>query len=168
MRYTLIFSKRLSRSIIIFWSTNYLFFGIGGNLIELLKSYLQNRKQRVRIRNQLSNWLDVTSGFPQGSILGPLLFLRFINDLPGGLKFSCFGSAFDYKMLSINSKDLQTDMNHLSKWCCDNNMSLNLSKCHNLIFKSDCTSRKTPIGEYELSEPNTEKDLGIILSKNLT
>ena len=47
-------------------------------------------------------------------------------------------------------------------------MSLNLSKCHNMIFKSDCTSHKNHIGEYELSEPDTEKGLRIIVSKNLT
>ena len=114
--------------------------------------------QRVRIRDKLSNWLNVTSGVPQGSILGPFFCLCFITDLPRGY-------ADDYKLLSINSKDLQTDINHLIKKCCDNSMSLSLSKCHNLIFKSDYTSHKIHIGEYELSEPNTEKDLGIIISK---
>ena len=79
--------------------------------------------------------------------MGPLLFLCFINDLPSGLKYSCFDYADHYKLLSKNSKGLQTEINLLSKWCCDNNMSLNLSKCHYLIFKSDCTSHKIHIGE---------------------
>ena len=133
--------------------------GIGDNLIELLKSYLQNRKQSARIKNQLSNWLDVTSGVLQGSTLGPLLFLCFIKDLPRGLKSSCVGYADDYKLLLINPKDLQTDMNHLNKWCCVTNRSCSISKCQNLIFKSDCTSHKNYIGEYELSEPDTQKGL---------
>ena len=60
------------------------------------------------------------------------------------------------------------DVNYLSKWCCDNKMSLNVSKRHNLIFKLDYTSHKTFIGEYELSEPDREKVLRIIAWKNLT
>ena len=90
-------------------------FGIGGSLIELLKSYLQSRKQRVRIRIELSNWLDVTSGVPQGYIMGGLVFFCFINDLPSDLKSNCFDYAESYKLLSKNSKHLKTDINHLSK-----------------------------------------------------
>ena len=47
-------------------------------------------------------------------------------------------------------------------------MGLNLSKCHNLIFKSNCTSHEIQLGEYEISEPNNEKDLEIVISKNFT
>ena len=96
LRYAMILIKTLTRSNIVFWSPNFLIFGISGNLIELLKSYLQNRKQKDRIRNQLSNWLGVTRGVPQGSILVMLLFLCFINDLPSGLKSSYFDYADDY------------------------------------------------------------------------
>ena len=75
---------------------------------------------------------------------------------------SFFSYAEDYKLLSINSKDLQTGMNHLRKWCWNNNMGLNLSKCHNLIFKVGYTSHEIHIGDYELSEPDKQKDLGIM------
>ena len=62
--------------------------GISGNLLNLLKSFLNNRFQRVVLNRQCSNWSSVLAGIPQGSILVPLLFLIYINDLPEGLESS--------------------------------------------------------------------------------
>ena len=73
--------------------------GISGNLLSLLKSFLNNRFQRVVLNCQCSNWSSVLAGVRQGSILGPLLFLIYINDLPDGLESSVKLFADDTSLL---------------------------------------------------------------------
>ena len=74
--------------------------GISGNLLSLLKSFLNDRFQRVVLNGQCSNWSSELAGVPQGSILGPLLFLIYINDLPDGLESSVKLFADDTSLFS--------------------------------------------------------------------
>ena len=64
-------------------------YGIEGELFSLLESYLQNREKRAVLNGKTSEWRKINSGVPKGSVLGPLLFLIYMNDLPDGLTSIC-------------------------------------------------------------------------------
>ena len=104
--------------------------GISGNLLSLLKSFLNNRFQRVVLNGQCSNWSSVVAGVPQGSILGPLVFLIYINDLPDGLESSVklfadntslFSTVYDPNM---SADQLDKDLKKISGWAYKWKMSL--------------------------------------------
>ena len=90
--------------------------GISGNLLNLLSNFLRNRKQRVVFNGQTSSWAEVNTGVPQGSILGPLLFLIYINDLANGLSSNAKFFADDTSLFSvvhnanITAKELNNDL----------------------------------------------------------
>ena len=79
--------------------------GVRGRVLEWIKAYLQGRWQRVKVRGAVSNLARVTSGVPQGSVLGPLLFLIYINDLPEGIKSFISMFADDAKILKRVEKE---------------------------------------------------------------
>ena len=74
---------------------------ISDDLLNILSDFLRNRKQRVTLNGQSSSWTNVNAGVPQGSILGPLLFLIYINDLPDGLSSSAKLFADDTSLFSV-------------------------------------------------------------------
>ena len=96
--------------------------GISGKLLNLIKDFLKNRKQRVVLNGQFSSWGNVDAGVPQGSILGPLLFLVYINDLTNDLSSSAKLFANDTSLFSVvfnvdaTAKELNDDLAKVQDW----------------------------------------------------
>ena len=110
-------------------------YGIRGHALSWIKSYLSERSQVVYYNGTYSEESQYDYGVPQGSIVGPLLFLVYVNDMPNALKI-CKAIIFaDDTTLSASSKDckmlqrhVNTELNALYKWFCINKLSLNIGK----------------------------------------
>ena len=155
-------------------------YGIGGTLQEWIKSFLTGRKQRVVVNGTSSEWAEVTSGVPQGSVLGPLLFVVFINDLPEVVdeKSSLYMFADDTKLFreissTADSDVLQTDIDCMDDWSDDWQMQYHPNKCHVMKLGKHPTELGDLFNRYELSgQPldtvEYEKDLGVIMDVKLS
>ena len=130
-------------------------------------SYLCNRSQCVRINAQISNPRPVTSGVSQGSILWPLLFLRFINDLPECVEFSsCYLFADDSKLFSTDITSLQHDIDSFTNWCTANDLSVNHGLCSLIGFKGNFP-RHVMVNDQDITASKVVKDLGLLVSDGL-
>ena len=153
--------------------------GITGPLWLWFKSYLHDRIHFTSVINTPSNYLPVMSGVPQGSILGPLLFIIFINDLPECISSANpFLFADDTKLVKCitsteDQLELQTDINQLSSWCTTWNMQLNEGKCNVLRITHPSWHEENPntlysIHNSHLNFATKEKDLGLCIANNLS
>ena len=118
--------------------------GLGRNLCSLLRNYLTNRKQKTRLFDGVSDLLPINIGVPQGSTLGPIMFIIYINDLPDILNHSKSMMYADDTVLyyshcdrSMVRRRLQSDLNLVEEWCLRNRLSLNVSKTKIMSFMSD-------------------------------
>ena len=114
-------------------------YGLGPEICNWIDAFLSNRKQRVVIGKYSSNWLNVLSGVPQGSVLGPLLFLVYINDLPSLAHHFCKLFADDTKLIAVIKDShgyflLQDDIYSLVEWSHKWKMSFNEEKCKVMFF----------------------------------
>ena len=146
--------------------------GVGGNLLLWLASFLSDRKQRVKINQKFSPWANVTSGVPQGSVLGPILFLIFINDLPGMIKSSCKLFADDSKLYGPvkdnRDKDiLQDDLNRCAEWEKKWNMEFHPDKCKILHFGTNNKQHSYNMNGHSIAPHSEEKDLGVTITNSL-
>ena len=142
--------------------------GIGGNFLKIIASYLTNRKQYVRLNNEKSETVKVTSGVPQGSLLGPLLFIIYVNDLPKcTTNCQAFGYADDYKLVTSKLSDLQKDVDSIEDWCKTKKMTLNEDKCYILPVKDHKEVSNISLNSKILQEKTQQKDLGLIMSKKI-
>ena len=154
-------------------------YGIRGIPLNFLKTYLQNRQQYVSINNSSSDILTIENGVPQGSVLGPLLFLIYINDLNNAVKHSDihhFADDTNVLYVSNSLKDINNKINHdlknIVEWLRANKISLNAGKTELVIFRSK-NKRITKKLNFRISGQkikicNKTKYLGIILDENLT
>ena len=159
--------------------------GVQGKLLKWIKQFLINRKQFVTINGFHSMLALVLSGVPQGSVLGPIIFLVYINDLQCHLKGSTAGSFADETRLSkqISSCDdvliLQKDLNTVVKWATENNMVLHDSKFEYLAYRTASSKLleelpftaqwvhyNTPSGQ-DLAPASSVKDICVHLSPDM-
>ena len=159
------------------------FYGITGKTKDLIKSYLENRHQRVRIkkdsRNYYSKWKLITDGVPQGSILGPLFFLLYINDLPSAISDLTTPILFadDTSLIIANpdgqkfEKEVNETIQKLKKWFHSNLLILNPEKTHFLQFvtKNSNEDQLQRISDnMQISNIEEIKFLGLMINNRLT
>uniref|UniRef100_A0A670IJS6 Reverse transcriptase domain-containing protein n=1 Tax=Podarcis muralis TaxID=64176 RepID=A0A670IJS6_PODMU len=135
-------------------------------------NWLTDRTQRVLINGSSSSWRRVTSGVPQGSVLGPVLFNIFINDLDDGLKGILIKFADDTKLGGVaNTPEdritLQNDLDRLENWAKTNKMNFNREKCKVLHLGKKKESHKYKMGDTWLESSTCEKDLGVLVDHKL-
>jgi hypothetical protein len=152
-------------------------FGIHPQVVSVLKSFLSDRTQRVVIDGVVSDSCRVTSGVPQGTVLGPLLFLMYIDDLPELLSSKCRLFADDTVIYrEINKVEdrviLQDDLNTINEWCKKWAMSVNYKKC--VYMKVGRLRNKSGIcpiykmNDIVLQEVGKYKYLGVFINNKLT
>lgn len=152
-------------------------FGITDKAIKWIAAFLNNRKQRVRANTKISEWKPVLSGIPQGSILGPILFILFVNDVPGLINafvemFADDTKLFAFLLSEFSPAMLQTDLGLLEDWTKLMQMSFHPDKCKVMHL-----GHNNPHKDYHLHHPDgtihilekvsEEKDLGVTIDDKL-
>ena len=156
--------------------------GITGQICDWIGSFLTDRSMKVRVAGVLSDSVAVTSGVPQGSVLGPLLFLIYVNHIVAGLRTKSMIFADDLKIYLSYGNDtdsesfvntLQADVDHLVSTSSSWGLKLNHEKCVAMRFSPrNCTLPFTGVSPYRTSDNlisfvETRSDLGVIIDPSL-
>ena len=155
-------------------------YGVSENTLKWFKSYLSDRRQYVHFNGTKSSELQCNYGIPQGSILGPLMFILYINDLPVHLHQLSIHMYADDTIIYFISEDLNAvkqtinnELNNFSQWCKDNRLIINANKTHSMLFCSYQKRRFLPnsldltIDGEVIDSLNSDKLLGVNLDQNL-
>ena len=147
-------------------------YGIRGKVSGWISDFLSNRTQRVVVDGSASAWAPVTSGVPQGSVLGPVLFIIFINDLPVGVESNIKMFADDTKASKyIHSEEdcqvLQRDLNTLATWSDNWQLGFNAAKCKHMRIGASQVPASYNIGDTEVKRVSEETDLGVTVDNRL-
>ena len=145
--------------------------GVRGDLLNWIGDFLKGRRFSVRVGGTMSSFHPVCSGVPQGSVLGPLLFLAYTCDLP--LQLKCWVSMFadDTKMYAVpltSHAMLQADLDVIWKWCSDWLLPLNAEKCVVLHLGKNNPQLSYYINNVNLKKVDSYCDLGIVVTKDLS
>ena len=155
--------------------------GIQGKTLDWFKSYLTNRTQRSSVNGCLSDFTTLKRGVPQGTILGPLLFLIYFNDLPDCLSFSIprmyaddTYNTYAGSDLHLIQSSLSHDLEKLSKWLVSNRLTLNATKTEFMLIGSRrrlstlSDTLELSIDNVPIEQVPSVKSLGIYIDENLT
>ena len=151
-------------------------YGIDGMNLKWIEAFLSDRTQVVCVNGEYSEVTSVLSGIPQGSVLGPILFVLYINDLPESVKSDIYLFADDTKIMKhIVTKDdatsLQLDINAMQQWSKKWLLQFHPEKCHVLTlgkFENITHTQNYKLNEQILEHVFDEKDLGVRIDSNLT
>ena len=148
--------------------------GVEDKALHWIQAWLADRKQKVINQGAESSWKDVTSSVVQGSVLGPLCFSMYMNDLESRVSKKAIVSKFadDTKLIhpvatSEDIDEMQEDINHLQNWAEDWQMRYNADKCGVMHFGFHNPGHTYHMGNVDLKETTEEKDLGVMVHKSL-
>jgi ribonuclease P/MRP protein subunit RPP40 len=146
--------------------------GITGKLACWIEDWLSNREQRVVINGEASSWEKIVSGVPQGSVLGPLLFIIYINDIDDGLNSKVGKFADDTKLGGgvhqiQGTTTIQGDLDRIVEWAEKWQMTFNVEKCKVMHMGNKNNKVEYRIGNDKLLIVETEKDLGVWIKNDL-
>ena len=145
-------------------------YGIQNNCLNWISSFLSGRHQRVVVKGEMSKWYPVVSGVPQGSVLGPLLFILYVNDIPDLVSSKVKMFADDIKIYTqitsfSDALSLQNDLDRLCEWAREWLLQFNTAKCQHLKYGSNASPYEYYMNEEgynsKLNVVSSEKDLGV-------
>ena len=147
--------------------------GISGAIWDWVREWLNARRQRVILNGQKSEWSQVLSGVPQGSVLGPLLFIIFINHIDEGVSSRVFKFADDLKIVNTvggeqGHQTIQGDLDTLNEWASKWQMKFNYSKCKVMHLGGQNDHHSYEMGSSFLGNTAEEKDLGVWIDSTLS